>query len=233
MGKANTAKVEMRVHGLAPVLVGVYRLLGCPRRRRLGAMVLDVIQRLEGGPCFSKTARRLLADHHGVEVGDFSYGPCMVPGVFPRGVKIGRYVSVGPGVRVFPRNHPLGGFSTHPFFYEPEYGVVGVDATPEGTLVVGNDVWIGGGAIVTPGCREIGDGAVIGAGAVVTRDVPAYAVVVGNPAKVIRYRLEGAVAQSVSASQWWKLTPEMARKCGECAVDEVRVPFTAKLPVSA
>lgn len=233
MSNSNPATARMHAHRFAPVLAAAYRLLGCPRRRRLGAIVLDLIQRLEGGACFSKTARRLLAEHHGVEIGDYSYGPCLVPGVFPRGVKIGSYVSIGPGVRVFPRNHPLDGFSTHPFFYEPEFGVVAADATPEGTLTIGHDVWIGGGAIVTPGCRTIGDGAVIGAGSVVTRDVPAYAIAVGNPARVIRYRMDEEVAQSLSASQWWTSNPGLAQRRGQAAMNNVRVPFTSTLPVSA
>ena len=55
-------------------------------------------------------------------------------------------------------------------------------------LHIAGDVWIGARVIVLPGCRRIGHGAVIGAGAVVTKDVPDWAIVVGNPAKVIRYR---------------------------------------------
>lgn len=56
-------------------------------------------------------------------------------------------------------------------------------------LVVGDDVWFGARVIVLPGCRNIGKGAIIGAGAVVTKDVPDYAIVGGNPAKVIKYRV--------------------------------------------
>lgn len=57
-------------------------------------------------------------------------------------------------------------------------------------LRIDNDVWIGSRAIILPGCKHIGTGAIIGAGAVVTKDVPAYAIVGGNPAKVIKYRNE-------------------------------------------
>lgn len=55
-------------------------------------------------------------------------------------------------------------------------------------LVIGNDVWIGARVIVLPGCKKIGNGVIVGAGSVVTRDIPDYAVVGGNPARVIRYR---------------------------------------------
>ena len=58
---------------------------------------------------------------------------------------------------------------------------------PEKTIIIGDDVWIGGHVIILPGVN-IGNGAIVGAGAVVTRDVPEYAVVGGNPAKVIRFR---------------------------------------------
>lgn len=58
-------------------------------------------------------------------------------------------------------------------------------------LNIGNDVWFGARAIVLPGCQNIGDGVIIGAGSVVTKDIPDYAIVGGNPAKVIRYRNEG------------------------------------------
>ena len=55
------------------------------------------------------------------------------------------------------------------------------------------------------GCKTIGNGAVIGAGAVVTKDVPPYAVVVGNPAKILRYRLTPEQIEKVEASKWWEL----------------------------
>jgi maltose O-acetyltransferase len=57
-------------------------------------------------------------------------------------------------------------------------------------LNIGNDVWIGARVMVLPGCKHIGNGAVVGAGAVVTKDVPDYAIVGGNPARVIKYRVE-------------------------------------------
>ncbi len=59
---------------------------------------------------------------------------------------------------------------------------------PKSELIIACDVWIGTRAMILPGCRHIGYGAVIGAGAVVTKDVPDYAVVGGNPAKVLKYR---------------------------------------------
>ncbi|MDQ0392055.1 CatB-related O-acetyltransferase [Labrys monachus] len=72
---------------------------------------------------------------------------------------------------------------------------------------IGNDVWIGQRALVLPGL-VIGDGAVVGAGAVVTRDVPPYAIVAGNPARVIRYRFPDAVIAALSRIEWWNWEDE-------------------------
>jgi len=205
-----TNSPTMRWHPLARLLARAYAPLGCPRRRRIGAVMLNLIVRLEGGETFSLSGRRLLAERHGVSIGKYSYGPCFVPGLFPPGVEIGNYVSIGPGVRVFPRNHPMGNFSTHPLFYESELGVVAKDGVEGGSLSIGHDVWIGAEAIVTPGCRRIGDGAVIGAGSVVTRDVPDYAIVAGNPARLIRPRLDPGEIAALSNTDWWELDPAEA-----------------------
>ena len=77
-----------------------------------------------------------------------------------------------------------------------------------GILRIEHDVWLGRNAVILPGCRRIGIGAVIGAGAVVTRDVPDFAIVGGVPAKVLRYRYDEPTQAKVLASRWWELQPE-------------------------
>jgi len=77
-------------------------------------------------------------------------------------------------------------------------------------VIIGHDVWIGHGAIVLPG-RHIGDGAVIAAGAVVTKDVPAYMIAVGNPARMIRPRFSEAIAARLQALAWWDWPHERLR----------------------
>ena len=89
----------------------------------------------------------------------------------------------------------------------------GPDAYP---LTIGHDVWIGARVIILPGCRQIGDGAVVGAGAVVTRDVEPYRIVGGNPARVIQPRFDPKIEALVLASAWWQrsleeLMPHLAR----------------------
>jgi len=93
--------------------------------------------------------------------------------------------------------------STHAFFFNPHFGKcssVDVDIT---RLNIGNDVWIGSNALLLPQTRNIGHGAVIGAGAVVNKDVPPYAVVVGNPGRVVRFRFPPKVIDELIASKWW------------------------------
>ena len=85
---------------------------------------------------------------------------------------------------------------------------------------IGHDVWIGHGAIVLPG-RNVGTGAVIAAGAIVTRDVPPYTIVAGNPARIIRPRFSGCYRQRLVALRWWDWSHE------RCAA---RCPISATSP---
>lgn len=103
-------------------------------------------------------------------------------------------------------NHPTAFVSQHPLFYWAPAGLVEKDllGSPEcNPLVIGHDVWIGARVTILPGCRRIGNGAIIGAGAVVTRDVPAFTIVGGNPARPIRKRFPPEVEEVVAASEWW------------------------------
>lgn len=160
--------------------------------------------RLEGGQIYSATLRDIFKVYHGVKVGAYSYGECFVPGVFPSGVTVGRYVSIAANVRIFLRNHPYERLSMHPFFYNYQLGFVDTDTIESGSLKVGHDAWIGENAIVTPGCNRIGLGAVVGAGSVITKNVDDFAIMAGNPARLLRYRFTEEVRDKIRTSRWWE-----------------------------
>jgi acetyltransferase-like isoleucine patch superfamily enzyme len=131
--------------------------------------------------------------------------------------KIGSFCSIANDVFIGLGAHPLTLFSTSPIFYRinnvfsrklisenyifPEYR----------PIEIGNDVWIGARAIILDGVR-IGDGAVIAANAVVTKDVPPYAIVGGTPAKIIKFRLDKEKKQKLLISKWWEWPIDTIKK---------------------
>lgn len=156
---------------------------------------------------FSPTWRKIAQIYHRVVLGEYSYGPDLKPWTFSPGTVIGRYCSIAAGVRSLRRNHPVSFPSQHPLFFNAEVGLLDEDTIPaidSNPLQIGNDVWLGARVIILPGCKEIGDGAVVSAGAVVTKDVPPFTIVGGNPAHIIRKRFEQEVESVVAASQWWQ-----------------------------
>lgn len=195
---------ELRRSAAAPILVAIYRLLHGERRWTIARRICSILLRLEGKGWRSGTVRDLLRRYHQVDVGAYSYGECLIPGIFPPGVVVGRYTSIAAGVRVFNQNHPLEQLSMHPYFYEPQLGVIETNRLVRRTLTIGHDAWIGQNAIITPGCSRVGIGAVIGAGAVVTKDVDDFAIVAGNPAKLIRYRFAEPMRNAILQSRWWE-----------------------------
>lgn len=98
--------------------------------------------------------------------------------------------------------------STSALFYNPIFNIVKNDPVEYISLSIGHDVWLGHNSIIMPNVKEIGTGAVIGAGAVVNKDVPPYAVVVGNPARVVRYRFEKCIIDDLLKSKWWEKSIE-------------------------
>lgn len=188
---------EQRSNLLSRLVASLYdhlpaRLMGLARR---------TMARLEGGEMLSSSLRQVMHRLHGVEVGLHSYG-CFDPARFAN-CTIGRYVSIGPGVRVFRRNHPTDRISLHPYFYNTRLGFTDAETMPPLPLHISDDVWIGANAMLLPGCTSIGRGAVIGAGAVVTRDIPDYAIAAGNPARIIRSRFPSDVQKVLQDTKWW------------------------------
>lgn len=148
----------------------------------------------------------------GWSIGDHTYG---VPGFIEKGMSklaIGKYCSIAGGVKIAFGNHRIDTFTTFPFATKRrfwEHVPPGVnDHTSKGDVVIGNDVWIGVDVFIGSGVK-IGSGAVIGAKSVVTKDVPPYAIVVGNPGRVLRYRFDSSIIEDLLKLSWWDLSDEL------------------------
>jgi acetyltransferase-like isoleucine patch superfamily enzyme len=120
-------------------------------------------------------------------------------------MRVGRYCSIAGTVISARANHPIEALTTHPALYDPAFGVVGRDTLERNCLHIEDGVWIGHNALILPGCSRIGRGAIVGAGSVVTRDVPPYAVVAGNPARKLRDRFTPDLVAAIEASEWWRM----------------------------
>lgn len=128
---------------------------------------------------------------------------------------IGKFCQLAQGTKFIlsDSNHQIDGFSTFPFFI---FGHDWANYTPnwhmeKGDNIVGHDVWFGHEALIMPGVT-IGDGAVIAARSVVTKEVPPYCIVGGNPAKIIRQRFPDATIRDLLEIQWWNWDIEKITK---------------------
>lgn len=160
-------------------------------------------------------------------IGKYSYGPiCHNHELIE---KIGNFCSFASGVEVV-RNHEMNFLTTHPMIYagkaNPDYNrkycefrneswyFEGVDphdvVSRRKRIVIGNDVWLGRNVMIT-NSANIGNGVIAGAGAVITKDVPDYAVVVGVPARIIRYRYMPEEIEALNRIQWWNWTDDEIR----------------------
>lgn len=160
--------------------------------------------------------------------GKYSYGPLCNHWLVK---SVGAFCSFAPGSDVV-ENHAIEYISTHPFLYyggendmvhnrkwDEVRGEQGYfpDVKPKGNnyklgkIQIGNDVWLGKNVIIT-NSANIGNGVVAGAGAIITKDVPDYAVVVGAPARIIKYRYSKEQIQALNRIAWWNWTDEKIRE---------------------
>ena len=197
---------------LGPFLFFLYGLFNRGSIRRL---ICKWVIKLEKDEYFSITIRRIFSTYHNIHVGLYSGRGCFVQGNYKPGTRIGRYSSIYRSALAFNANHPMNTKSTHALFYNPKFGNTEEDLLTRTQLTIGNDVWIGAGAIILSGVSSIGDGAIIGAGTVLHQDVPPYAVVVGNPGRVVRFRFSPEIVRELLEEKWWEkpfaeLQPELA-----------------------
>jgi len=131
---------------------------------------------------------------------------------------IGKFCSIAAMTRINPGNHPMHRATQAHFTYRASAYLPGEGDDTDffnwrraHHVHIGHDVWIGHGAIILPG-RNIGTGAVVAAGAIVTKDVPAYTIVAGNPARQIKPRFAAPIADRLAALAWWDWDHEMLRR---------------------
>lgn len=151
-----------------------------------------------------------------VNIADFSY---VSNGSVINNVDVGKFCSIGPRVQIGLGPHPSRVFvSTYPAFYSANNtgcplkfreNKIFDDSVPK--TVLANDIWIGANVII-PGGIQIGTGAIVAAGSVVVKDVPPYAIVGGNPAKIIRYRFSEVQIKTLLESEWWNWPVDKIRQ---------------------
>ena len=151
-------------------------------------------------------------------------------------VKVGRYCSLGSDTCYIGHNHLMNGVSTSPVlgnnYFLNKFGININENERYQCLDIGNDVWIGSNVVILSNCHQIGNGAIIGAGCIVTKDVPPFAIVAGNPGKIIRYRFDSKTCERLEESKWWDLEPkelmpfyqyfDSPKKFAECIIEYKR-----------
>lgn len=181
---------------------------------------IDSAAKFEGGNSLSNYSTFLNSS--------MGYGSYVAEKTFIKNTRIGRYCCIGNEVMTVAGSHPLNQFaSISPVFYSTacQTGFTYVkeekfndfkylNVNKKIAVEIGNDVWIGARSIILEGIK-INDGAVVAAGAVVTKDVPPYAVVGGVPAKIIKYRYDNAKINKLLQFEWWNKGEAWIRRNAE------------------
>ena len=148
------------------------------------------------------------------DIGDYSYTARYADIAYST---LGKFVNVAAFTRINPGEHPHHRASLHHFMYRSSYywpeeedEKLVFDWRRSRPVRIGHDMWMGHGAIIMKGVT-VGDGAVVASNAVVTKDVPPYAIVGGLPAKVIKWRHPTAIADRLQAVAWWDWDHERLR----------------------
>lgn len=162
-------------------------------------------RQLKATPKFYRGQKKFSFRYPDFPIGVGSYGvPIVHDWQDGTTLSIGAYTSIADQVHIFlGGQHRIDWVSSYPFaeFCEEAKGIDGFRST-RGNVVIGNDVWLASGCTILSGVK-IGNGAVVAARAVVTRDVPAYAVVAGNPARIVRWRFSEETRCALEQTHWW------------------------------
>jgi len=171
-------------------------------------------------------------------IGKYSYGPICRNHIMIE--RIGAFCSFASGVEVV-QNHAMDYITTHPMIFhqspndpvsytdyknmkdEPWFfeGIEPVGVVPKSKrITIGNDVWLGKNVIVVNG-SNIGNGVIAGAGSIITKDIPDYAIVAGNPARIIRYRYNEKQIEALNKIEWWNWSDEEIR----CRYEDFYLPI--------
>lgn len=127
---------------------------------------------------------------------------------------IGKFCSIANNITIFlGGNHNYRSISTYPFGWTSQFKSKKIEnhILTNGDVIIGNDVWIGENTTIMSGVK-IGDGSVIGCSSLVTKDVPPYAIVGGNPAKIIKYRFSEEIIEMLLSVKWWDWADDKIRE---------------------
>lgn len=174
--------------------------------------LIRIVSGKKGVYCYYGKGNRFCSGvflHEMTKIGNYNY---IGNNTMTLNAKIGNYCSIASNVKLGQMEHDLSCVSTNTHIFGGSHGVTDFDGYLN-PCVIENDVWIAANAVIKQGVT-VSTGAVVGAGAVVTKDIPAYAIVAGVPAKIIRYRFEESTIENLLESKWWELPPkEAVEKC--------------------
>ncbi|WP_404422128.1 AMP-binding protein [Nibricoccus sp. IMCC34717] len=194
----------------SPAIAPLVRLMFATRRQVLEKIACYLSLRFEGGAWYTLTLREMFEKYHGMRIGHYS-SYCFEPGRFKRGTSFGRFCDITRTARFETANHPSNTVSSHAVFYNKQLGFSKGVSIPRSKISIGHDVHIGHNAVLLYPACTVGNGAIIGSSAVVTQNVPPYAVVTGYPARVLRYRFSDKVIERLEQTRWWELPIEAYR----------------------